>query len=92
MSFPSFRTAAAAATLTVLLGLAAVQVNAQPREHRAPVQVETHNLERLWQWLTEIWAPAGGLQQMQEKSTWQGGSTAVAPSDTHRGMTIDPNG
>jgi hypothetical protein len=70
MSFPSFRTAAAAATLIALLGLSAAQVKAQPREHRTPVQVETHSLEWLWQWLVQ----------------------ALAPTDPHRGMTIDPNG
>jgi hypothetical protein len=86
MVFPSFRTVAAVTLLTALLELSALPVNAQPRQLQAPAQLETDCLERLWQWLTALWAPAGGLQQVQ------GSSQAVAPSDANRGMTIDPNG
>ena len=94
MSFPSFRAAAAAATLTALLGLSALRADAQPREYRVPEQAESHSLERLWQWLTELWSPADSSQPMQEKSIWQGSSSDAAQttSDLHRGMTIDPNG
>jgi len=92
------RNVSAAVFLTTLVCLAATPAAAQPS--RAPqlalVETEAGLLARVWSWLSQAWAPTGGLEQEQMKAS---SATPIAPDQLggagmtmNRGGTYDPNG
>jgi hypothetical protein len=90
MSFPSFRTIAAAAVLMTLLGLSAVPAHAESRGYRTSEWSSASVLDELWRWLVDFWAPTGGREQMWDRTTFS--SPDDATSAIRRGITVDPNG
>jgi hypothetical protein len=86
-SMPSrtFRTFVAVAALTTIPVLHAATAQAGTRREPAAAQAEKSPVESLWQWLTEILSPSGGLERIFGSSTFDTWSP-------NRGGVYDPNG